>query len=263
LRGVSHDFDLCHTHATFYYQLRTGLAGAVSKSRAPAEGTVSHPASRAQMPQAESGGDWASAIRQASERIRILAESPERSRKSYEKPIAAPSTAMGIPADLSVVLELFREERFEQALAAVEAMPAEAQSSPDVGVLRGVLLANRGDLAQAEEACAAALKMDSLNAGAYYVMALCREQADDRVTAMEDDQTAIYLDPSFAMPHLHLGLLAKRDGELDVAVQALSQASLLLPREDAQRVLVYGGGFGRAALVELCRRELQGCRGPA
>ena len=45
----------------------------------------------------------------------------------------------------------------------------------------------------------------NLNAGAYYVMALCREQANDRHTAMEHDLTAIYLDPSFAMPHLHLG----------------------------------------------------------
>ena len=80
---------------------------------------------------------------------------------------------------------------------------------------------------------------------------------------MEHDQTAMYLDPSFAMPHLHLGLLAKRGGELDLAVQELSQALLLLPREDAPRVLVYGGGFSRAALAEMCRRELQGCRGPA
>jgi chemotaxis protein methyltransferase CheR len=65
------------------------------------------------------------------------------------------------------------------------------------------------------------------------------------------------------MPHLHLGLLAKRDGEFNLAVQELGQASLLFPREDAPRILVYGGGFSRTALVELCRRELQGCRGQA
>jgi chemotaxis protein methyltransferase CheR len=78
---------------------------------------------------------------------------------------------------------------------------------------------------------------------------------------MENDRTAIYLDPSFAMPHLHLGLLAKRDGESELAIQELSQASLLLPREDAQRVLLFGGGFSRDGLVQLCLRELQGCRG--
>jgi len=265
LRGVSHDFDLCHTHGTFYYQLRKGVVRPVSDSRhslVSADGTVSHPAWRAEMPLSESGGDWTDAIRQASERIRMLTQSPVGSRKLDENALPEPETAKGIPADLSSALELLQEERFEQALAALHALPAEAQSSPDVQVLRGVLLANRGDLAQAEEACTSALKTDTLNAGAYYVMALCREQSDDRLTAMEHDQTAIYLDPSFAMPHLHLGLLAKRGGELDLAVQELSQASLLLPREDAPRVLVYGGGFSRAALAEMCRRELQGCRGP-
>ena len=260
LRGVSNDFDLCHTHGTFYYQLRTGRSRAVNSfgySHVPPDGTGNPRALRAPLPAAESEGDWANAIRQASERIRVLAEGPKGSRKSPEMPPVARSVARGAPADFGAVLELLGEERFEQALAALEGMPAEAQSSPEVQVLRGVLLANRGDLAQAEELCAAALKTDSLNAGAYYVMALCREQADDRATAMEHDRTAIYLDPSFAMPHLHLGLLAKRGGELELAMQELSQAALLLPREDGPRVLVYGGGFGRAALVELCRRELQ------
>ncbi len=270
LRGVSQDFDLCHTHGTFYYQLRTGSAKAVkgsSHSRessfASGDGSAGQSALSTKMPSVVSSGDWASAIREASERIKILTQSPESLRKPYERPLPAGGIAKGTPADLSAVLELLQEERFEQALAALQALPAEAQSSPDVHVLRGVLLANHGEPRQAEEACTSALKMDSLNAGAYYVMALCREQVDDRTTAMEHDQTAIYLDPSFAMPHLHLGLLAKRGGELDLAVQELSQASLLLPREDAPRVLVYGGGFSRAALVEVCRRELQGCRGPA
>jgi chemotaxis protein methyltransferase CheR len=206
---------------------------------------------------------WADSIRQATERVRILTRNPERSSPPDKGPSPPQVAVKGGPADLSFALELLREERFEQALAALQTLPPEAQASPDVQVLRGVLLANRGDLAQAEQACASALEMDALNAGAYYVMALCREQADDRRMAMEHDQTAIYLDPSFAMPHLHLGILAKRGGEMDLAIQELSQASLLLPREDAPRVLFYGGGFSRNALVELCRRELQGCRGPA
>jgi chemotaxis protein methyltransferase CheR len=263
LRGVSQAFDLCHTHGTFYYQLRTGSGKAV-KGLAPryaaAKGSGGAPALHAAE---EPGKDWAEAIREATERIRMLTVSPGHSQKSYERPSPVPAPVKGKAADLSIALGLLQEERFEEALAALKALPAEAQTSADVQVLQGILLANHGDLAQAEDACASALKMDALNAGAYYVMALCREQAEDRSAAMEHDQTAIYLDPSFAMPHLHLGLLAKRGGELNLAVQELSQASLLLPREDAPRVLLYGGGFSRAALVELCRRELQGCRGIA
>ena len=274
LRGVSQDFDLRHTHGTFYYQLRTGRSRAVSgplNLLVNENGTVLRPASGVNT--SSGNGDWANVIRQATARIKMLTQGPERSGQADETHIPAPGVpapaipaqtkAKGLPADLSPVWELLQEERFEQALAAVEALPAEARSSPDVQVLRAGLLANRGDLALAEEACASALKADSLNSGAYYVMALCREQTQDRATAMEHDQTAIYLDPSFAMPHLHLGLLAKRVGELDLAVHELGQASLLLPREDAPRILLYGGGFSRAALVELCRRELQECRGSA
>jgi chemotaxis protein methyltransferase CheR len=262
LRGVSSEFDLCHTHGTFYYQLRTGHGRAAKDSAhapAPAGRASSQPAFPAEMPPVEVDGRWADSIRQATERIRILTFTPEESSKANPNPL---SSAEGTPADLSIALELLQEERFEQALEALEALPAEAQSSPEVQVLRAALLANSGDLAQSERACALALEIDALNAGAYYVMALCREQADDRRTAMEHDLTAIYLDPSFAMPHLHLGLLAKRGGETDLAVQELSRASLLLPREDSPRVLLFGGGFSRDALVELCRRELQGCGGP-
>ncbi len=259
LRGVSHDFHLCHTHETFYYQLRTGNSRAVNNHLdvfTPAPES-SRPVDDAEMPPMEIGSDWANSIRQATERVRELTRTPKRSRE------AKPVKANRAPADLSGAMKLLQEERFEQALQVLDRLPAEAQTSPDVQVLRAALLANRGDLAKAEDVCSSVLKMDELNAGAYYVMALCREQANERQKAMEHDLTAIYLDPSFAMPHLHLGLLAKRSGELELAMQELGQASLLLSREDALRVLVYGGGFSREALVELCRRELQGCRGHA
>jgi chemotaxis protein methyltransferase CheR len=92
-------------------------------------------------------------------------------------------------------------------------------------------------------------------------MALCREHAGDWKNAGGHDQTAIYLDPSFAMPHLHMGLLAKRADDSAAARRALYQATLLLEREDASRILLFGGGFSREALVELCQRELKACGG--
>jgi chemotaxis protein methyltransferase CheR len=35
-------------------------------------------------------------------------------------------------------------------------------------------------------------------------------------------------------------------------------ASSLLEREDASRLLLFGGGFGRKALIALCRSEILG-----
>ena len=165
-------------------------------------------------------------------------------------------------ADVSAALDLLQKERFAEALGALPAA-RDGQIDADAQLLRAVLLANSGDLAQAESACLRLLKDDELNAGAHYVMALCRAHHGDRQAAMEHDRTAVYLDPTFAMPHLHLGLLAKRGGELDLARQELSQSLLLLPREDSSRILLFGGGFSREALVKLAHSELRACGGEA
>jgi chemotaxis protein methyltransferase CheR len=58
------------------------------------------------------------------------------------------------------------------------------------------------------------------------------------------------------MPHLHLGLMARRTGDRSTAQRELSQAALLLQREDAARLLLFGGGFDRNGLIALCRSEL-------
>ena len=100
-----------------------------------------------------------------------------------------------------------------------------------------------------------------MNAGAHYLLALCREGAGDSSAAAERDQVATYLDPAFAMPRLHLGLLARRKGDRERAREELGQALLLLQREDASRLLLFGGGFGREALSALCRAEILACGG--
>jgi chemotaxis protein methyltransferase CheR len=105
------------------------------------------------------------------------------------------------------------------------------------------------------------LLIDELNAGAHYVLALCREHSGNRERACEHDRVAAYLDPAFAMPRLHLGLLARRAGDRDGARRELAQASILLKREDASRLLLFGGGFNREALFVLCETALRECGG--
>jgi chemotaxis protein methyltransferase CheR len=63
------------------------------------------------------------------------------------------------------------------------------------------------------------------------------------------------------MPRLHLGMLARQAGDLTAARRELSRALALLGREDASRVLLFGGGFGRDALVGLCKAELRAAGG--
>lgn len=248
LRGLSGDFHLEHTHDTFYYQRRDRLDP-------PRSLTASAPLRRLDptvVAAVEGADTWIEAIRLATERIQALT-GPAGPRSGSPSPAAIPTW------DLGVAHELLREERFTEALEMMQGLPPESGRDPDVLLLRAALQTHRGRLTDAEDACKRLLAVDELNAGAHYLLALCREGAGDRMSAVSHDQVAIYLDPSFAMPHLHLGLLARRNADWATAQRELGHAMVLLQREDSSRLLLFGGGFGRETLMALCRTELQSC----
>ncbi len=261
LRAVSHEFHLRHTHETFYYQRREvhEKDGAMTL---PLE-TAEYSSFRRPVPElVEPNDSWFSAIRRASERIANLTQ--ERNGMAVSTPASTmPPIANSRPAawDRTVAIELLRREKFSEAMELLRALPAESQTDPDAQLLIAVLLTNGGELSEAEKVCLHVLDLDELNAGAHYLMALCREHAGDQVGAMQHDQTAAYLDSAFAMPHLHLGLVAKRSADVETARRELGRALPLLDREDASRILLFGGGFTREALVEFCRAELRACGG--
>jgi len=153
-------------------------------------------------------------------------------------------------------------ERFADALERLDRLPQEEARDPDVLLVRAVLLTHAGQLEAAERVCSELCARGAESAGAHYLLALCREGAGDRAGAVENDRMATSLDPGFAMPRLHLGLLARRAGDLRGAQIELGQALGLLAGEDAARILLFGGGFTREALTRLCRAELTAAGGP-
>ena len=159
------------------------------------------------------------------------------------------------PAPLAPAMDLMRRERFDEALAAL----APEDEGADALLLRASLLVVSGDGPAAERVCARLLAVDELNAGAHYIMALCRDHAGDPSQAMAHDRAAIHLDPGFSMPHLHLGLLSRRSGDAETARRELELALGLLAREDVARIVLFGGGFGRDGLIGVCRGELAAC----
>jgi chemotaxis protein methyltransferase CheR len=213
----------------------------------------------------ESTAPWVDVIQRASERIATLADGRSRS-PGQDAPRTTPAgqaaaTAAPRTWDLGLVLEAVRQERFSDALDLICSLPPDSHEDPDALLLRAVLLTNNGRLDESEEVCSRLLAVDELNAGAHYLMALCREHAGDSTGAIEHGQTAIYLDAGFAMPHLHLGIMAKRSGDAATAQRELGQALILLAREDASRILLFGGGFSRDTLLQLCRTELHAAGG--
>jgi chemotaxis protein methyltransferase CheR len=246
LRGIAPGFHLCHTHDTFYYQQRHACeAGAKARGAVP----LGAPAVDLLPAVVESTENWVDVIQQAAARIATLAEA--------QAVVATPPRAW----DLSLVLEAVRQERFAQALELMGSLPPDSHEDPDALLLRAVLFTNHGRTHEAEEVCSRLLALDELNAGAHYLMALCREHEGDANRATEHGLTAVYLDPGFAMPHLHLGILAKRSGDAATAQRELGHALVLLASEDASRILLFGGGFSRDALLQLCRTQLHAAGG--
>lgn len=250
LRGVSTAFHLRHSHGTFYYQRKEG-GDATLDAAQPSWPTVTEAAEEAQ------DVHWTDAIRAASARVAALS-APVEAGPADARP--ASREAGGEVRDATWIrvtraLDLLRHDRHAEALSALGG--ASPEEDTDALLLRAVLLASSGDPGAAERVCAQVLERDELNAEAHYVMALCREHAGDRAAAMDHDRYALYLDPTFAMPRLHLGLLAKRAGDGRAAARELSAALTLLAGEDASRILLLGGGFSRDALVALCRAELK------
>ncbi len=265
LRGITPEFHLCHTHDTFYYQQRDACDAAAKATWAAPPGEPTEDLLPAVV---ESTANWVDVIRHAATRIATLDDartrSPDQAAPKVTHSHPGSQSAVTAPPrawDLSLVLEAVRQERFADALELIGSLPADSHEDPDALLLRAVLLTNHGRLNESEEVCRRLLALDELNAGAHYLMALCREHDGDANGAIEHGLTAIYLDPGFAMPHLHLGILAKRSGDAATAQRELGQALILLAIEDASRILLFGGGFSRDALLQLCRTQLHAAGG--
>jgi chemotaxis protein methyltransferase CheR len=253
LRGISQDFQLRQSHGCFYYQRRS--------SRLEARGVRASDASRDLAPSiVESASSWMEAIQRSSERIASLAAEPGAAPPARREG-RPPSPRHASRGDIAVAMDLVGQDRPGEALEALGASPRGIADDPDAQLLRAALLTSRGRPEEAEGVCWRLLERDDLDPGAHYLLALCREHAGDRAAACEHDRAAAHIDPGFAMPRLHLGLVARRAGDLEAARRELLQAAFLLEREEPGRILLFGDGFRREGLIQLCRAELRACGG--
>ncbi|WP_437580870.1 CheR family methyltransferase [Sorangium sp. So ce887] len=257
LRAANAAFEAAHSHGIFYYR----------RSAAPR-----HPAPG----DAPRASRWVASIHEASARVaevaRRVSPPPRRAAPAVPPaPRSSPSTRPPAAAELAAIdraLTLIGGERFTDAMAALAALPQRAASSARVELLRAVILCQQGDLAPAERACQRALDAgdagDASDSGAaHYVLGLCQEQAGDAAGAAQHYRAAASRDPGFAMPHLRLGLLAKRAGDLATTRDELGRAAALLASERQERLVLFGGGFPRSTLIGLCQAELEARGGRA
>jgi chemotaxis protein methyltransferase CheR len=244
LRGISDDYALRQSHETFYYQREP-----VDRARH----TEPLPWIAAGLPPAQTDApplddSWFHAIVRATERVAELVDGP-RDRPATE---AFRTARRARSASRGNALTLLAEERYQEALDAL----GPGHEADDL-LLRGVLLVNLDRLDEARRTCVAMLAADSFHAGAHFVLALCEERAGNDTLAARHDEMAIYLDDTFAMPHLHLATLAHRSHDRVTAFRHTARARDLLGGEDDVRIRLFGGGFSRQALLQLCEGQLR------
>ena len=103
-------------------------------------------------------------------------------------------------------LGLMRDDRFAEALNLLVAR--DRVDSREL-LLRGVLLAQVGRLAEARDAAHRLIDAGGPHPDAHHLLGLCHE-LDCAEQAAGQYRLAAYLDPDFAMPRLRMGLLARR-----------------------------------------------------
>jgi chemotaxis protein methyltransferase CheR len=267
LRGRTAEFALCHTHGTFYYQ-RHPATTAGERDDTPPHVHLAV----ATGPALEAG--WFADIAAASERVRAMVDDaldPQRgpraasssSRSSARDLLVGAATQPALAVvDLAAVHDLLTQERFAEALERLDELAARGAPDREAAMLRALVLTHAGRFADARTACTALLALDAGSAGANYLLALCCDSTGDVDGAAQLAKRAAELDPSFAMPRVHLGLGARRSGDHALAARELTQAIALLEHEVPSRLALYGGGFSRHTLLGMCRAELAAIGGP-
>ena len=136
-----------------------------------------------------------------------------------------------------------------------EALPAVSLSLEGIKVL-----ADQGELQEAERLCREMVQNDPLNARAYYYLGLILSAADHFKTAQEALLQALYLDRQNLLAHYHLGVLYQQQGALQRAKKALANAARLLEKYSETDVLPDAEGMTIRDLNSLIQLQQKGLK---
>lgn len=115
--------------------------------------------------------------------------------------------------------------------------------------------ANQGKLKEALDWCGKAIERDKFKPAHYYLKATILEEQGNLDEAVLGLKQALYLDADFALAHLALGNLLKRQGKPEAARRYFANALSLLKACDRQAVLPESAGMTAGRLMEMIRAE--------
>lgn len=161
--------------------------------------------------------------------------------------------------DFDKILRLVKEQRSDEAMAV-----AERAEDSDARLLRIAKAAIHLMQGEVDESCRLSRQLiedDEFDATARFINGFCRTSQGDETGAFKQYRAAAYLDPRFALPHIQLGMTARRSGKVDEARREFQHAIRLLHEDHPWRITLLGGGFDAAGLIRVCQRELRALEG--
>lgn len=168
--------------------------------------------------------------------------------------VAPPPALVSELATLARLNDFVKAERYSDALAALDtaALPA----TPATQTARVILLVYTNRFDTARTLAMTLVASPAASAELYYALTLCDEAASNLEQAAEHARRATYLDPTFSLPWLQLGISSRKLKHFGAARRELLQARALLAVDHPERLLWFGGGCSRATLLDACQREL-------
>jgi chemotaxis protein methyltransferase CheR len=118
-------------------------------------------------------------------------------------------------------------------------------------------LANRGDLAEAERICSAAIERDNTSAELASLLSILYAETGRNREAAEAARKALYLDRGLVVAHLALGRALYRTGDHQGATRAFTNAADLLADLEPDAIVAGSDGERAATLLELSRAQIR------
>jgi chemotaxis protein methyltransferase CheR len=187
--------------------------------------------------------------------------------------IAKITGAYAVPAEarevdpsalLSELFDLLEAERHDEGLSRISALSARlstpASLLSELELCRAAIYGEKGRSRDAERILAALLARGACETGAHYLLGLLRENERDLDRAGYHYRESMQRDTRFSLPYLRLGMLLRRAGDDRAALGLLEKARELLATEVRARIVIFGGGFRREVLLELCKAQLDALR---
>jgi len=170
------------------------------------------------------------------------------------KPVPAESKAVEGPEQVEgdpyeVGMELLEAGQLDQALAKFRDKVAKDPHSAEACFAICKILANRGNLEEAQQWCERAIENDKLFAAAYYTLSMIHQEQGAFDKASDALKKTIYLDQGFVLAHYSLAHLYRRQGDEASARRALQVVQRLLESKPKDELIPEGDGLVAGQLL--------------